>query len=71
MMMTNGFGSFLGSVLSGIIIDNYFTLQGGTYDWKGIWLAFAAYSLVVAILFAIIFKHKHDPEAMKAQTISH
>jgi NHS family xanthosine MFS transporter len=61
MMMTNGFGAFLGSRLSGIIIDKYFILEGGAFDWKGIWMAFAAYSLVVAVLFAIFFKHKHDP----------
>lgn len=31
-------------------------------DWQHIWLAFAAYTLVVAILFAILFRHKHDQE---------
>ncbi len=61
MLMTNGLGAFLGSRLSGIIIDNYFLLENGKFDWKGIWFAFAAYSLVVAILFAVFFKHKHDP----------
>jgi len=61
MMMTNGFGAFLGSRLSGIIIDNYFLLSDGSFDWKGIWLAFAGYSLVVAILFAVLFRHKHNP----------
>lgn len=61
MMMVNGVGAFLGSVISGVLIDNYFTLNNGSFDWKGIWLTFAAYSLVVAILFAIFFKHKHDP----------
>ncbi|MCJ7819775.1 MAG: MFS transporter, partial [Bacteroidales bacterium] len=64
MMMTNGFGAFLGSRLSGIIIDKYFILEGGAFDWKGIWMSFAAYSLVVAVLFAIFFKHKHDPKAV-------
>lgn len=59
MMMTNGFGAFLGSRISGIIIDKYFTTSEGM-QWQGIWLAFAAYSLVVAVLFAILFKHKHD-----------
>jgi NHS family xanthosine MFS transporter len=63
MMMTNGFGAFLGSRLSGIVIDTYFTLGDGTFDWKGIWFAFAGYSLVVAILFAILFRHKHDKSA--------
>jgi NHS family xanthosine MFS transporter len=66
MMMTNGFGAFLGSRLSGIVIDNYFILADGSFDWKGIWLSFAAYSLVVAILFAILFRHKHDPKEFSA-----
>jgi NHS family xanthosine MFS transporter len=64
MMMTNGFGAFLGSWISGIVIDTYFQtpdhLYGIGYDWKGIWITFALYSLVVAILFAILFRHKHD-----------
>lgn len=30
-------------------------------DWTNIWLAFAGYALAIAILFAILFKHKHDP----------
>lgn len=64
MMMTNGIGAFLGSRLSGIVIDKYFLLSDGKFDWHGIWLSFAAYSLVVAILFAIFFRHKHDPKTM-------
>jgi len=63
MMMTNGFGAFLGSRISGIVIDKYFK-HGEQFDWHGIWLAFAAYSLVVAILFALFFKHKHDPKVV-------
>jgi NHS family xanthosine MFS transporter len=61
MMMSNGFGAFFGGIISGIIIDNYFT-HDGARDWHGIWLAFAGYALVVAILFAIFFKHKHNPD---------
>jgi NHS family xanthosine MFS transporter len=30
-------------------------------QWEPIWLSFAAYALIVAILFAVLFKHKHDP----------
>ncbi len=30
-------------------------------EWHDIWLSFAAYALVIAIAFAIMFKHKHDP----------
>jgi len=62
MMMTNGFGAFLGSRISGIVIDKYYTLGDGAFDWKGIWFAFAGYALVVAILCAFFFKHKHVPE---------
>jgi NHS family xanthosine MFS transporter len=62
MLMTNGLGALMGSWLSGIIIDKYFILEGNVKDWQGIWLAFAGYSLVVAVLFAILFRHKHDPE---------
>jgi NHS family xanthosine MFS transporter len=61
MMMTNGFGAFLGSRISGIVIDKFYILPGGAFDWQGIWFAFAGYSVVVAILFAIFFRHKHEP----------
>lgn len=61
MMMTNGFGAILGSWTSGLIIDNFFKNESGNFEWQGIWLTFAAYSLVIAILFAIFFKHKHVP----------
>lgn len=33
-------------------------------EWEGIWIAFAIYSLIIAILFALFFKHKHDPKAI-------
>lgn len=67
MMMTNGFGAILGSVSSGIIIDKYFTTADGK-DWQGIWITFALYSLVIAILFAVLFKHKHDPNHVENVT---
>jgi MFS transporter, NHS family, xanthosine permease len=59
MMMSNGFGALFGSVVSGILIDKYFT-NNGIRDWHNIWLAFAGYALVIAILFALFFKHKHN-----------
>ncbi len=55
MMMTNGFGAFLGAKISGVMIDSYFT-HSGNRDWHNIWLSFAAYALVVAALFAIMFR---------------
>lgn len=60
MMMSNGFGAFFGGIISGILIDKYFT-HDGVRDWHNIWLSFAGYALVIAILFAVMFKHKHNP----------
>ncbi|WP_114789563.1 nucleoside permease [Niabella yanshanensis] len=31
-------------------------------DWPSIWFTFAAYAMVVAVLFAIFFRHQHQPE---------
>ena len=69
MMMTNGVGAYLGSVVSGYAIDKYFTSATGEKDWQHIWLSFAAYAMIVAILFAIFFKHKHNPKEIQA--VSH
>jgi NHS family xanthosine MFS transporter len=66
MLMTNGLGAFFGSRISGIVIDKYFLLENGSFDWEGIWLAFSGYALVVAVLFAIFFKHKHDPKQFES-----
>ena len=68
MMMTNGVGAILGSSVSGFLIDRYFTHQTGK-DWHSIWLTFAIYALVIAILFGLLFKHKHDPK--QVENVSH
>jgi NHS family xanthosine MFS transporter len=61
MMMSNGFGAIMGSFFSGLLIDYYFTANG-IKDWHSIWLAFAGYALVIAILFAVFFKHQHKAD---------
>lgn len=38
-------------------------------DWHQIWLYFAAYALVVAVLFAVFFKHKHSVEEIKTENL--
>lgn len=69
MMMTNGIGAILGSSLSGFVIKSFYTLPNGVKDWHSIWLLFAIYSLVVAVLFAVVFKHKHNPQ--EVQNVKH
>ncbi|MDB5146637.1 MAG: transporter [Mucilaginibacter sp.] len=60
MMMVNGFGALFGSFSSGLIIDKFFTHADQTKDWHGIWLTFAAYALVIAIIFPFVFRYKHN-----------
>jgi len=65
MMMTNGIGAVLGSYLSGWVIDSYFLLENGDKNWRPIWITFALYALVITILFAILFRHKHNPAELE------
>ena len=67
MVMTNGVGAVLGSLLSGIIIDQFFTNPDQSKDWHGIWSTFALYSLAMAVLFVPLFKHRHAPAVMPPQ----
>ncbi|MRX46443.1 nucleoside permease [Pedobacter puniceum] len=67
MMMVNGFGALLGSFASGIIIDKYFTLADQSKDWQGIWLSFAGYALVLALIFPFIFKNKYYKDSSVTQ----
>lgn len=62
MIMTNGFGAFFGGIISGWVVD-YFTVNG-VRDWQSIWFTFAAYALVLALIFPFVFKYKHRPEAV-------
>ncbi len=60
MMMTNGVGAILGSMISGWVIEHFFTNPDNSLQWKDIWLTFSAYALVVAVLFMVMFKDKKD-----------
>ena len=33
-------------------------------EWPDIWFIFAGYALVIGILFALVFKYKHQPEEL-------
>ncbi|MGC4129952.1 MAG: MFS transporter [Bergeyella sp.] len=70
MLMTNGVGAVLGNIIAGFVIAKWFE-DPVTHvkDWHGIWLVFAAYSLVVGIAFAVLFKYKHNAE--EVSNVSH
>ena len=67
MLMTNGVGAVLGSLIAGFVIDHFFTdpacndMTAICKNWRGIWTAFALYALAMAVLFVPLFKHRHDP----------
>ncbi|MES2425962.1 MAG: nucleoside permease [Bacteroidota bacterium] len=72
MMMVNGFGALFGSFASGVIIDKFFTMANGSKDWHGIWLCFAAYALVIAVIFPFVFRYKHNAALERAiQNVQH
>ncbi len=69
MTMTNGFGVIIGTLSAQAVINHYVndlpatataaeTMQG----WAMSWYIFAAYALVVAVVFALVFRYKHVPE---------
>ncbi|MCQ2177844.1 MAG: MFS transporter [Bacteroidales bacterium] len=61
MLMTNGLGASIGTLAAGAVVDAC-VYNSATPDWSKAWYIFAAYSLVVAIVFAILFK---DPKSAK------
>ena len=61
MLMTNGLGASIGTWAAGIVV-NHFVYNASAPNWSTAWYIFAAYALVVAILFMIVFK---DPDKHK------
>ena len=63
--ITYGLGMFVGSWLSGLVVDHY--AQTGpdglvTYDWRSIWIFAAATSAVVLVLFLVTFFEREAGE---------
>lgn len=69
MLMTNGLGAIIGAYGSGFVIDLYTNVETKQEDWTTIWMIFALYSLIIAIVFAICFRYKHNPQEI--QEINH
>lgn len=68
MVMTNGFGATIGTLVAQEIINKYVNSLGDVSGqqivagWTTCWYIFAGYALVVAILFALVFRYRHNPE---------
>lgn len=63
MFMTNGLGAMFGGYGAGLVVDHF--TRNGITDWQSTWFAFAGYALVLAVLFPLVFKYKHDATAIK------
>lgn len=69
MLMTNGLGATIGTLSAGAVIDRFCKWEGGVLvgDWTSAWLIFAAYALVVAVLFMLIFKNPKKQPVTEAE----
>ncbi|MDE5826941.1 MAG: hypothetical protein K2H57_05155, partial [Duncaniella sp.] len=60
MIMTNGIGATVGTLCAQAIVNHFVfsqtTPEGQHSGWETSWFIFAAYALVVAILFMLIFR---------------
>lgn len=68
MIMTNGIGASVGTFIAGNEVINKLVFNAANGDnaalqlpgWRESWFIFAAYALVVAVLFFFIFHDKHE-----------
>ena len=67
MMMTNGLGATVGTLSAQAVINHFVydlpqTATGHEVvaGWHTCWMIFAAYALVIAVWFSILFKYKHE-----------
>lgn len=71
MIMTNGIGATIGTLGAQAVVNRFvYSQEPGTgamvEGWSHAWLLFAAYALAVAVVFALVFRYKHDPSKVSA-----
>lgn len=62
MMMTNGLGATVGSLVAQAVVTSRTALDGSV-DWVPCWHSFALYALVVGVLFALVFRYKTEKQS--------
>lgn len=73
MLMTNGIGASVGTYIAGKVVNHFCSWEGGhlvgraefANGWQSTWFIFAGYALVVAMMFMILFRYKHDPKKLE------
>ena len=64
VIMTNGIGATVGTLGAQAVVNRFVDMNSTAPQmegWSMTWFVFAGYALVVAVLFAVIFKYKHNP----------
>jgi NHS family xanthosine MFS transporter len=76
MIMTNGIGATVGTLSAQAVVNKFVPFEIKNAEqvvtngnaiaegWSDTWLIFAGYALVVALLFWVLFKYKHNPDKM-------
>ena len=76
MIMTNGIGATVGTLSAQAVVNKFVPFEIKNAEqvvtngnaiaegWSHTWLIFAGYALVVALLFWVLFKYKHNPDKM-------
>lgn len=69
MIMTNGIGATIGSFAAGAVTQKYVFSQTDAVarmaGWQTSWYIFAGYAVVVALLFAVLFRYKGDVQEVR------
>ncbi len=64
IIMTNGVGATVGTLSAQVVVNHFvdfLSMLPQVDGWRNAWFVFAAYALVVAVVFALVFKYKHEP----------
>ena len=76
MIMTNGIGATVGTLSAQAVVNKFVPFEIKNAEqvvtngnaiaegWSHTWLIFAGYALVVALLFWVLFKYRHNPDKM-------
>lgn len=65
VIMTNGIGATIGTLGAQAVVNHFVDMNSTVPQmegWSAAWFVFAGYALVVAVLFAVIFRYKHVPQ---------
>lgn len=63
IIMTNGVGATVGTLAAQWVVNRFVDFNSTAPQvegWSSAWFIFAAYALVVAIVFALVFRYKHE-----------